>query len=90
MMPNEDVLNSILQPIIGPWYESLENPQKAQEQVLGELLKKYAKRTTEKATGALQIAGIADYQKSFPCNRLQGAAALLCAGERGQLQRNFS
>ena len=39
MMPNEDVLNSILQPIIGPWYESLENPQKAHEQILGEVLK---------------------------------------------------
>ena len=42
MMPNEDAINSILQPIIGPWYEALENPQKAQEQVLAELLKKYA------------------------------------------------
>jgi len=42
MMPDGDAVNSILQPIIGPWYESLENPQKAQEQVLGELLKKYA------------------------------------------------
>jgi len=66
MMPNEEVLNSILQPIIGPWYESLENPQKAQEQVLGELLKKYAETDYGKSHSAPEIKGIADYQKNFP------------------------
>ncbi len=66
MMPDEDVLNSILQPIIDPWYESLENPQKAQEQVLGELLKKYAETDYGKSHNASEIKGIADYQKSFP------------------------
>ena len=66
MMPNEDVLNSILQPIIGPWYESLENPQKAQEQILGELLKKYAETDYGKSHSAPEITDIADYQKNFP------------------------
>jgi hypothetical protein len=66
MMPDEDALNSILQPIIGPWYESLENPQKAQEQVLGELLKKYAETDYGKSHSAPEITGIADYQKNFP------------------------
>ncbi len=66
MMPNEEILNSILQPIIGPWYESLENPQKAQEQILGELLKKYAETDYGKSHSAPTIEGIADYQKSFP------------------------
>ena len=43
MMPDEDTLNSVLQPIIDPWYNSLENPKKAQEQVLRELITEYAK-----------------------------------------------
>jgi hypothetical protein len=42
MMPDEDSINGILKPIIGPWYESLENPKMAQEQVLNELIKKYS------------------------------------------------
>lgn len=66
MMPNEEVFNSILQPIIGPWYESLENPQTAQEQVLNELLKKYADTNYGKKYNASQIEEIADYQNSFP------------------------
>jgi hypothetical protein len=66
MMPDEAALNSILQPIIGPWYESLENPQKAQEQVLGELLEKYSETDYGKSHSAPQIERIAGYQKSFP------------------------
>ena len=66
MMPDEDALNSILQPIIGPWYDSLENPQKAQEQVLRELLKKYAETDYGKSHGASEINGVADDQISFP------------------------
>jgi hypothetical protein len=66
MMPDEETVNSILQPIIGPWYESLENPQKAQEQILGELLKKYADTDYGKSHSALDITGIAEYQKNFP------------------------
>jgi hypothetical protein len=66
MMPDEDAINSILQPIIGPWYESLENPQKAQEKILGELLKKYADTDYGKSHSAPDITSISDYQKNFP------------------------
>jgi phenylacetate-coenzyme A ligase PaaK-like adenylate-forming protein len=66
MMPEEDTINSILQPIIGPWYESLENPQKAQERVLHDLLKKYATTDYGNSYGASEIAGITDYQAKFP------------------------
>ena len=41
MLTEDEGINSLLRPIISPWYESLENPQKAQEQVLYDLLKKY-------------------------------------------------
>ena len=66
MMPDEDALNSLLQPIIGPWYASLENPQRSQEQVLGELLKKYAETDYGKSHTASSINSVADYQKGFP------------------------
>jgi hypothetical protein len=66
MMPDEDTLNSILQPIIGPWYESLENPQKAQERVLYDLLKKYGITDYGISHHASEIEEIAAYQKSFP------------------------
>ena len=66
MMPDENTLSGILQPIIGPWYESLKNPQKAQEQILGELLEKYADTNYGKNYNASEIEGIADYQNSFP------------------------
>jgi phenylacetate-coenzyme A ligase PaaK-like adenylate-forming protein len=66
MMPDEATINSILQPIIGPWYESLENPQKAQERVLFDLLKKYAVTDYGDSHGASQIGGITEYQAKFP------------------------
>jgi hypothetical protein len=83
MMPNEDALNSILQPIIGPWYDSLENPQKAQEQVLGELIKEYAKTDYGKSHSASEIGGIADYQKSFPSIDYKGLVPYLAEAKEG-------
>lgn len=72
MMLEEDALNNILQPIIGPWYESLENPQKAQERVLGELLKKYSETEYGRSNSAPKIEGIDSYQKNFPAIDYKG------------------
>jgi len=83
MMPNEDSLNSILQPIIGPWYESLENPQKAQEQVLGELIREYAKTDYGKSHSASEIEGITDYQKSFPAIDYTGLVPYFAEAKEG-------
>ena len=66
MMPDQDTIKSILEPIIDPWYESLKDPQKAQERVLGELLTKYSETDYGKSHYAPEISGIADYQKNFP------------------------
>jgi hypothetical protein len=83
MMPDEDSLNSILQPIIGPWYESLENPQKTQEQVLGELIKEYAKTGYGKTHNASEIEGITDYQKSFPVIDYKGLLPYFAEAKEG-------
>jgi hypothetical protein len=66
MLPENDAINSILQPIISPWYASLENPQKAQEYTLYDLTKKYGFTDYGKRHNALQTAGIAEYQRNFP------------------------
>ncbi len=66
MLPENDAINAILQPIISPWYTSLENPQKAQEHTLQELMKKYEATDYGNNHNAQHTAGIADYQKNFP------------------------
>jgi hypothetical protein len=66
MMPEPDTINSFLQPIIQTWYDSLENPQKAQQKTLQELLEKYAKTDYGKSHDASNIEGITEYQSKFP------------------------
>jgi hypothetical protein len=83
MMPDEDALNSILQPIIGPWYESLENPQKAQERVLCDLLKKYALTDYGKNYDASQIEEINEYQAKFPKIDYKGLLPYLTEAKEG-------
>jgi hypothetical protein len=83
MMLDEDTINSILQPIISPWYEALENPQKAQEQVLGELIKEYAKTDYGKSHHASEVEGINDYQKNFPAIDYKGLLPYLAEAKEG-------
>jgi len=66
MLPEDENIRAILEPIIGPWYESLENPQKAQERVLASLLKDYSRTEHGLQNGALKVSGITDYQQRFP------------------------
>ena len=65
-MSNDENGLSLLQTIIGPWYESLENPQQAQEKVLRKLVSEYGKTEYGKTFHAAEISGIPQYQKSFP------------------------
>ena len=72
MLPEEDSINTILKPFIGPWYESLENPQKAQEQVLTDLISKYALTDYGLSHNASQVKSISDYKKNFPIINYSG------------------
>jgi len=65
MLPEDESIRAILEPIIGPWYKSLENPAQAQEMVLYDLLKKYGTTEYGEKHAALQTAGIQDYQRNF-------------------------
>ena len=85
MIP-EDTINSILQPIISPWYESLENPQKAQEHVLNELLKEYTKTKYGQSHRAPEITGIPNYQRNFPIIDYRALTPYLTQVKEGNYQ----
>jgi hypothetical protein len=86
MMPDPDIINSILQPIIQPWYNSLENPLKAQEKTLQELLEKYAKTDYGKSHDASNIEGITEYQLKFPRINYEGLTPYLAQVKNGNYE----
>ena len=55
-----------LQRIVNPWYEALQNPAEAQQQVLESLVKGYAKTLYGKKHAALDVKGAADFRANFP------------------------
>jgi len=74
---------NLLQTIIGPWYESLENPQAAQEKTLRSLVGDYAKTRYGEAFGAAGIEGVDQYQSSFPIVNYRGLAHYFSQVSRG-------
>jgi hypothetical protein len=66
MLPDQDAINTILRPYIQPWYDSVDNPKKAQDQVMAELLQKYSTTDYGLSHKASEIQNIDDYQSNFP------------------------
>lgn len=62
------MVNGILQ----PWHDAVDDPAKAQEQVLHRLLKTYAQTGYGAQHGASQIETIADYRRAFPIGTYDG------------------
>ena len=56
------MLNALLQ----PWHDAVDNPAKAQQEVLQHLLEGYAQTDYGAQHGAAQIETIEDYRRSFP------------------------
>ena len=52
--------------ILQPWHDAVDDPAKAQEQVLHRLLKTYAQTRYGAQHGASQIETITDYRRAFP------------------------
>ncbi|MCP8310712.1 MAG: GH3 auxin-responsive promoter family protein [Candidatus Methylarchaceae archaeon HK02M1] len=65
MFPEESNLG-IFQPIIGSWYESIENPEESQRRVLSDLVKGYEKTRYGKNHHASKIEEITDFSANFP------------------------
>jgi hypothetical protein len=72
MLPDQDAINSILLPYIQPWYDSIEDPQRAQEQVLADLVQKYATTEYGECHDAFQVKSITNYRDNFPIINYSG------------------
>jgi hypothetical protein len=92
MMPEMETVdvNSILKPIIGPWYESLENPQKAQEKILTEVLEKYGTTEYGNSHNASKTSSIAEYKKNFPIMDYYGFLPYFAKVKEGNYQAFLS
>jgi hypothetical protein len=66
MLPDQDAINSILRPYVQPWYDSLADPAKAQEQVLADLLPRFASTDYGSSHNAAQTQRLSDYRANFP------------------------
>jgi hypothetical protein len=77
MLPDEDSINSILRPYIQPWYDSIENPLKAQEAVLTDLVAKYSSTEYGANHNASQVNGIEPYRANFPIINYSGLTPYL-------------
>ena len=58
--------SDVLQPLIGSWYESLEDPEAAQKKVLQNLTDSYARTDYGHEHYASEVSTIADYRVRFP------------------------
>ena len=68
MLPNDDYIDAstVLKSFVDPWYESLKNPDKAQETALQNLLKSYGATDYGSGHNAQKINNLAEYQTNFP------------------------
>ena len=66
MLPDQDAINSILRPYVQPWYDSIENPEKVQGQVLDDLVQKYQTTEYGQSHNAFHVKSISDYRANFP------------------------
>ena len=89
MFPKKEDLG-ILQPIIGPWYESLEDPEKAQRSVLKQLIQEYKKTDYGKDFGAQAIMDRTSYQTNFPIIDYEGLVPHLALAREGNYRAILS
>lgn len=72
MLPDQTSINDILLPYVQPWYDSIADPQKAQELVLADLVQKYAGTAYGASHNASQIRSISNYRDNFPIINYSG------------------
>ena len=62
----EEISLEIFQPLIGSWYESLKNPEDAQNRLLTSLITEYGKTQYGKDHHSSEVKGIGDFRRNFP------------------------
>jgi hypothetical protein len=92
VLPEDEFIDAstILQRFVGPWYESLKDPAKAQELALWDLLKKYGVTDYGKTHNAPQTSSITDYQKNFPITDYYGYQPYFSKVKEGNYQAFLS
>jgi hypothetical protein len=84
MLPAEGKGNfGIFQPVIGSWYQSLQNPEEFQRQVLSSLTNEYQKTHYGESHHAHEIKEVAGYRANFPIIDYQGLTPYLTDVLRG-------
>jgi hypothetical protein len=63
---NHRQARSTVQGMLQPWHGAVNDPEKAQGQVLDRFLKTYARTEYGKQHGASRVGSIADYRRAFP------------------------
>ena len=58
--------SDFLQPLVSPWYQSLQNPKEAQNQTLQTLITHYGKTEYGSQHSADDVESISDFQRHFP------------------------
>ncbi len=66
MSVDEDPINNVLRPYVQPWYDSITDSKRAQENVLTGLVPLYAQSEYGSSHNASKISSISDYQSNFP------------------------
>jgi hypothetical protein len=86
--PDPQTALQMLQGQLQPWYDAIEDPTKAQEQVLHRYLQDYARTEYGASHGAAQIETVDDYRRAFPVITYEEVEPLVrrvMAGEVGLL-----
>jgi len=85
MLP-ETSLPPVLQPIVGPWYESLKDPLKAQQQVLFKLVEDYSKTLYGQEHNVKEALDVEAYRKCFRTVNYRGLTPYLAIVQEGNYQ----
>jgi hypothetical protein len=67
----------MLQALLQPWHDAVENPAPAQEEVLHRLLQSYAQTQYGSQHGAAQVDSVDDYRRAFPIVDYEGYKPLI-------------
>ena len=85
---DSQIANQMVDNLLRPWHRSLEDPEKAQAEVLHGLLSDYAKTDYGQKHGAANIDTIEDYRRFFPVTSYENIKPLIdrvMVGETGLL-----
>jgi hypothetical protein len=92
MQPNDDYIDAstILKSFVSPWYESLEDPAKAQETLLLNLMKSYGATDYGGSHNAQEINNFTEYQANFPIVNYQALKPYLKQIQEGNYKAFLS